>query len=83
MTVIYLISAKWPWTKIKVVEAEILQGKWTWARYRDHRHLVGATAFYTLPAAKRAQVGYLTKIVKDKYFQRFYNDKVKMCKAII
>jgi len=66
----YLISALHPCRKIKEVDVEVLSPngdrKWTWAIHRGRRHLVGSSAFYTLPAAWRSKVGYLTKIIETK-----------------
>ena len=60
---IFIVSAKHPCQKIKIVEAEVINPeKWTWAVYKGRRHLVGTTAFYTFASAKRAKVSYLTKI---------------------
>ncbi len=62
---IFLVSAKHPCKKIRIVEAEVIKPeKWTWAVYKGRRHLLGATAFYTFASAQRAKVGYLVKIVR-------------------
>lgn len=64
---IFLVSAKHPCRKIKTVEAEIVKpNDITWAIYKRHRFMLGATAFYTFASARRAKVGYLVKIVNTK-----------------
>jgi len=70
---IFIVSAKHPCRKIKIVEAEVIHpGKWTWAVYKGRRYLIGASAFYTLPSAWRSKVGHLTKIVNDNKFIKIF-----------
>jgi hypothetical protein len=80
---VYLVSAKHPWRKIKVVQAHVIQRKFTWAQFKGHRYLLGATAFYTLPSAKRAKVGYLTKLMGRPILARFQPELYYKVKSIL
>jgi len=94
MTTIYLVSAKHPCSKIKEVDAVILASgqsmdwrqkprKLTWAEYRGHRYLLGATAFYTRASALRAKVGHLTKIAKTPALAFIQPELYKKARAIL
>lgn len=66
MMVLYLVSTKSPTRVLRMFEAELIQGKWTWAvDHRGRRHLVGTTAFYTYSAACRAKAGGMLRLAKE------------------
>lgn len=47
---------------------EVVTGKWTWAIDRKGgRHLVGASAFYTLASACRVRLALLLRTATDSY----------------
>lgn len=67
---VFIIDSKHPTRNIREVQASIVTKKFSWAvvfdKYgQERRYLLGATAFFTLPSALRAKVGYLQKIVAN------------------
>lgn len=61
---VFLVSSASPTRKIREVEVALITRKFCWAEEANgRRHLVGSTAFFTLVAAERAKLGYLTKML--------------------
>lgn len=83
--IVYLLDLTRPTRRIRRVEAELLQGGWTWARYQDRRYLLGSSAFYTWAAAARAKAGLLLKIVRCDFLRwrhaHFYERAVQQLKS--
>lgn len=79
MVEVFIINPKYPTQKILEVKAEIITCKFSWADVDGKRHLIGTSAFFSLPAAKRAKLGYLMKVVEgpsrsyiEFHFPEFY-----------
>lgn len=81
---LFLMDPSRPYRIIEV-EAEIkVCDKTAWAILpQGERRLLGATAFFTLSSAERAQLGALQKIVANTYLQGYKHDIWKGAKALV
>jgi len=78
--IVYIVSSICAIRKIKEVESKIITRKFTWAEVKGKRYMLGVTAFYTLASAKRAKIGYLTKITKTpalRWIQPYLNEIIE------
>ena len=69
MTPMYIVSLERPLRDIRLIPADIRTHKWTWALCGGRRHLIGASAFFTLTGACRARAGILMRLVDDTYIK--------------
>lgn len=69
---VFIMDPAKPLRPIREVDTMIVVGpKMTWAEEsHGRRHLMGTSAFMTLPSAERAKRGALVKIVQTPYLSR-------------
>lgn len=65
----HLVNLKAPWREPKLVEVTVkVCPKTVWAiEVGGRRHLVGSSAFQTLPAAERCRRALLENLAKDRF----------------
>ena len=79
MTEVFLVNLKYPTDKIKKVEVKIIVRTLTWAQETNgKRHLLGASAFYTLPSAFRCKQSLLLQLKRSSYIRAFAYEGWKM-----
>ena len=73
--VVFMVNLKSPVRPIRQVKVRLINRKFCWAEdLMGRRHLVGASAFFTMKNAQRAKYALLKKFVKDTWVKRWYPD---------
>ncbi len=72
---VFLVNLKSPARPIRQIKVRLINRKFCWAEdLQRRRHLVGASAFFTMTGAQRAKYALLKKFVKDTWIKRWYPD---------